>query len=187
VVGDMTGFVAATILRGVPFVQVPTTLLSMVDASVGGKTGIDHAVGKNLIGAFHQPIAVLIDPTSQDAAAARASQRLAECIKHEIIRDAEGSRSSSRRSPRARAQHSAPDELIAHNVAIKAKVVDADPFERGERAPLELRPHVRPRHRVGLEISLLARRSDRARHGRRVARGDELGMLDEPRSSHASS
>src|SRR5438552_1166897 len=62
VVGDMTGFAAATILRGVPFVQIPTTLLAMVDASVGGKTGVDHAVGKNLIGAFHQPIAVLIDP-----------------------------------------------------------------------------------------------------------------------------
>src|SRR4051812_23751993 len=62
VIGDMTGFAAATILRGVPFIQVPTTLLAMVDASVGGKTGINHQVGKNLIGAFHQPIAVLIDP-----------------------------------------------------------------------------------------------------------------------------
>ncbi|HSV15841.1 MAG TPA: 3-dehydroquinate synthase family protein, partial [Tepidisphaeraceae bacterium] len=62
VIGDMTGFVAATVLRGVPFVQIPTTLLSMVDASVGGKTGVNHAVGKNLIGAFHQPIAVFADP-----------------------------------------------------------------------------------------------------------------------------
>src|ERR1700689_4033620 len=62
VVGDMTGFLAATILRGVPFVQVPTTLLAMVDASVGGKTGVNHPAGKNLIGSFHQPIAVFIDP-----------------------------------------------------------------------------------------------------------------------------
>src|SRR4051812_21317379 len=61
VVGDMTGFAAASILRGVPFVQIPTTLLSMVDASVGGKTGVNAAAGKNLIGAFHQPIAVLAD------------------------------------------------------------------------------------------------------------------------------
>ena len=67
----MAGFVAATVLRGVPFVQVPTTLLAMVDASVGGKTGINHAAGKNLIGAFHQPVAVLIDPrVLHDAACA---------------------------------------------------------------------------------------------------------------------
>jgi 3-dehydroquinate synthetase len=62
VIGDMAGFVAATILRGVPFVQIPTTLLAMVDASVGGKTGVNHSTGKNLIGAFHQPIAVFADP-----------------------------------------------------------------------------------------------------------------------------
>ncbi len=90
VVGDMTGFAAATVLRGVPFVQVPTTLLSMVDASVGGKTGVDHPLGKNLIGAFHQPIAVLVDPRTLATLPERELRSgLAECIKHDIIRDAD--------------------------------------------------------------------------------------------------
>lgn len=91
VVGDMAGFVAATLLRGVPFVQIPTTLLAMVDASVGGKTGVNSAAGKNLIGAFHQPIGVLIDPqalTTLPNDELRGG--LAECIKHEVIRDAHG-------------------------------------------------------------------------------------------------
>src|SRR5690348_10336637 len=91
VVGDMAGFVAATVLRGVPFVQVPTSLLAMVDASVGGKTGVNHAVGKNLIGAFHQPIAVLVDPAVLRTLPARELRGgLAECIKHDVIRDADG-------------------------------------------------------------------------------------------------
>jgi 3-dehydroquinate synthase len=138
VVGDMTGFVAATILRGVPFVQVPTTLLAMVDASVGGKTGINHAVGKNLIGAFHQPIAVLIDPTVLTTLPSRELRSgLAECIKHEIIRDAEGFDRLERDIGRAlRLDIDYLSQLIAHNVAIKARVVEADPFEKGERAHL---------------------------------------------------
>jgi 3-dehydroquinate synthase len=93
----MAGFVAATILRGVPFVQVPTTLLSMVDASVGGKTGVDHAAGKNLIGAFHQPIGVLIDPATLKTLTPRELRSgLAECIKHDIIRDGAGFESLER-------------------------------------------------------------------------------------------
>jgi 3-dehydroquinate synthase len=62
VIGDLTGFAAATFMRGVPFAQVPTTLLAMVDSSVGGKTGVNHPMGKNMIGAFHQPKKVLMDP-----------------------------------------------------------------------------------------------------------------------------
>jgi 3-dehydroquinate synthase len=140
VVGDMTGFVAATLLRGVPFVQIPTTLLAMVDASVGGKTGIDHATGKNLIGAFHQPIAVLIDPHVLTTLPPRELRSgLAECIKHEIIRDADGFASLEQNIGRALAlDMTYLTELIAHNVAIKARVVEADPFERGERAHLNL-------------------------------------------------
>ncbi|HEY7115634.1 MAG TPA: 3-dehydroquinate synthase [Tepidisphaeraceae bacterium] len=138
VVGDMTGFVAATVLRGVPFVQVPTSLLAMVDASVGGKTGVNHAVGKNLIGAFHQPIAVLIDPEVLRTLPERELRGgLAECIKHDIIRDADGFGHLEQNIDRALALDVAYlGDLVAHNVAIKARVVEADPFERGERAHL---------------------------------------------------
>ncbi|HEY7088748.1 MAG TPA: 3-dehydroquinate synthase family protein, partial [Tepidisphaeraceae bacterium] len=125
VVGDTAGFVAATILRGVPLVQMPTTLLAMVDASVGGKTGVNHAVGKNLIGAFHQPIAVLIDPNLLKTLPPRELRGgLAECIKHEIIRDAEGFTKLEQNISRALALDiDYLTDLIAHNVAIKARVV----------------------------------------------------------------
>ncbi len=137
VVGDMAGFAAATILRGVPFVQAPTSLLSMVDASVGGKTGIDHPVGKNLIGAFHQPIAVLIDPATLRTLPQRELRGgLAECIKHDIIRDAAGFDRLARDPARLAVDVEYLAELVAHNVTIKARVVEADPFEKGERAHL---------------------------------------------------
>ena len=88
VVGDMAGFAAACYQRGVPFIQVPTTLLSQVDSSVGGKTGINHPLGKNMIGAFHQPQAVLIDTDSLQTLPAReVSAGLAEVIKYGLIRD----------------------------------------------------------------------------------------------------
>ena len=138
VIGDMAGFAAATILRGVPFVQIPTTLLAMVDASVGGKTGVDHAAGKNLIGAFWQPRAVLIDPAVLDTLPDRELRNgLAECVKHEVIRDAEGfSRLEESVDSILSRDPAALAELIAHNVRIKAAVVAADPHERGERAHL---------------------------------------------------
>jgi 3-dehydroquinate synthase len=138
IVGDMTGFASAMALRGVPFIQVPTTLLSMVDASVGGKTGVDHRLGKNLIGAFHQPMAVLIDPAVLKTLPERELRGgLAECIKHEIIRDSEGFDRLEKNIHRALALDvDYLGELVAHNVGIKAKVVEADPFEKGERAHL---------------------------------------------------
>ncbi len=180
VVGDLAGFVAATVLRGVPFVQIPTTLLSMVDASVGGKTGIDHTVGKNLIGAFHQPIAVLIDPTVLRTLPARELRSgLAECIKHEIIRDADGFGSLEENIPRATALDvDYLTDLIAHNVAIKAKVVAADPFEKGERA------HLNFGHTFGHAIETVSNYT--YAHGECVALGmvaasrmaSNLGMLD---------
>jgi 3-dehydroquinate synthase len=137
-VGDMAGFVAATILRGVPLIQIPTTLLAMVDASIGGKTGVNAAVGKNLIGAFHQPIAVLADPEVLRTLAKREfSSGLAECIKHEIIRDADGFALLEKNiTAILQLDMNLLTELIAHNVRIKAKVVEADPFEHGERAHL---------------------------------------------------
>ena len=90
VIGDMTGFAAATWLRGINFVQVPTTLLAMVDAAVGGKTGVNHPQGKNLIGAFHQPRGVLIDPEVLKTLPVREFRAgMAEVIKYGVIWDAE--------------------------------------------------------------------------------------------------
>src|SRR5262245_5585980 len=125
VLGDTVGFAAATYLRGVPFAQCPTTLLAMVDSSVGGKTGVNVPQGKNLIGAFHQPVSVVADPLVLKTLPARELRcGLAECIKHAVIRDAElfaWTRSHMREllalEPNALAQ------LIARNVAIKAAVV----------------------------------------------------------------
>jgi 3-dehydroquinate synthase len=140
IVGDMGGFVAATLLRGVPFIQIPTTLLAMVDASVGGKTGVNHRVGKNLIGAFYQPSVVLADVYALRTLPPRELRAgLAECIKHDIIRNADGFAELERHVAdvlQLNAERLAT--VVAHNVAIKAKVVMADPFEHGERAHLNL-------------------------------------------------
>ncbi len=138
VLGDMVGFTAATYLRGVPFVQCPTTLLAMVDSSVGGKTGVNVPQGKNLIGAFHQPVAVVIDPNVLTTLPARELQcGLAECIKHGVIRDA-----ALFDFIRDRADEilgldpAALSELVERNVSIKATVVMEDEREQGVRAHL---------------------------------------------------
>jgi 3-dehydroquinate synthase len=138
VVTDMAGFIAATVLRGLALVQVPTTLLAMVDASVGGKTGVNHAVGKNLIGAFYQPHLVLIDTEVLRTLPTRELRGgLAECIKHDVIRDVDGFARLERDVGKALALDvDYLADLVAHNVAIKARVVEADPFEKGERAHL---------------------------------------------------
>ena len=138
IICDMGGFVAATLLRGVPYVPVPTTLLAMVDASVGGKTGVNHGVGKNLIGAFHQPSAVLADPAVlRTLPPAELSAGLAECIKHDVIRDADGFATlEDHLDAIRRCDVEALTALVAHNVLIKADVVIADPFEHGVRAHL---------------------------------------------------
>jgi 3-dehydroquinate synthase len=181
VVTDMAGFVAATVLRGVPLVQVPTTLLAMVDASVGGKTGVNHAVGKNLIGAFHQPAAVLIDPAVLKTLPERELRGgLAECIKHDVIRDAEGFARLEQNIHRALSLDlNYLSDLVAHNVAIKARVVEADPFERGERA------HLNFGHTFGHAIENVSHYE--YSHGESVALGmaaashlaAALGMLDD--------
>lgn len=138
VVGDVAGFVAATTLRGVPFVQVPTSLLAMVDASVGGKVGVNHAGWKNMIGAFYQPIAVFIDPTVLQTLPARELRNgLAECIKHDLIRDAEHfSRLEQDIGRVIPLDVDFLTDLIAHNITIKARIVEADPLEKGERVHL---------------------------------------------------
>jgi 3-dehydroquinate synthase len=138
IVGDMAGFVAATVLRGIPLIQIPTTLLAMVDSSVGGKTGVNHEVGKNLIGAFNHPIAVLADPTLlQTLPKSELIGGLAECIKHDIIRDLGGFAWLEKNLDLIlNLDLAVLTELVAHNVRIKAAVVQADPFEHGERAHL---------------------------------------------------
>ncbi|MFP4354718.1 MAG: 3-dehydroquinate synthase [Phycisphaerae bacterium] len=138
VTGDMAGFVAATFLRGIRFVQVPTSLLADVDASAGGKTGIDHPAGKNLIGAFHQPAGVLVDvDTLKTLPAEELRSGLAECVKHAVIRDADLlDYIESRASDLLACEEGSLSELIARNVAIKAAVVSQDEREAGLRAIL---------------------------------------------------
>jgi 3-dehydroquinate synthase len=138
VVGDLAGFAAATYQRGVPFIQVPTTLLAQVDSSVGGKTAINHPRGKNMIGAFHQPLVVLADMDTLATLPDRELRAgLAEVIKHGAIRDAgffawlESSiERLLARDPAALAH------VVKRSVEIKAAVVAADERESGERALL---------------------------------------------------
>jgi 3-dehydroquinate synthase len=138
VTGDIAGFVAATILRGVPLVHVPTSLLAMVDAAIGGKTGVNHTRGKNLIGAFHQPRAVYIDPhVLQSLPATELGNGLAECIKHALICDAELFTRMERFVDRAlQRDMTYLTELVGRNAAVKARYVQSDPFETGQRAHL---------------------------------------------------
>jgi 3-dehydroquinate synthase len=167
IVGDMAGFVAATVLRGVPFVQIPTTLLAMVDSSVGGKTGVNHSAGKNLIGVFHQPVRVLADPQVLVTLPRRELiDGLAECIKHQVIRDAEGF-TALEKNLDAILNLDLPclTEIIAQNVRIKARVVEADPLENGERA------HLNFGHTFGHAIEKVSNHA--YSHGQAVA----LGMV----------
>ncbi len=136
VVGDLAGFVAATFMRGIPYVQVPTTLLAMIDSSIGGKTGVDTPAGKNLVGAFHQPAAVVVDPETLDTLPlAQLRAGLAEAIKHGIIADAEYFERVVADLPavlESRARH-AMDALITRSIEIKADIVRRDEREAGVR------------------------------------------------------
>lgn len=140
VASDLGGFVAATALRGLDFVNVPTTLLADVDASVGGKTGVDMAAGKNLVGTFHQPKAVVIDSALlASLPQAELISGLGECVKHAVIRDESLLDFLSAQAGKILlADADVLAELIARNVAIKAAVVSADEREAGERALLNL-------------------------------------------------
>lgn len=140
VVGDMAGYAAASYQRGVDFIQVPTTLLSQVDSSVGGKTGINHPLGKNMIGAFYQPRAVLIDTTTLNTLPARElSAGLAEVIKYGLICDEPFLGWLETNMERLLALDSqALTEAIHRSCAAKAAVVGADERESGIRATLNL-------------------------------------------------
>lgn len=138
VTGDLAGFVAATYLRGIPYIQVPTTLLAMLDASVGGKTGVDTPHGKNLIGAFHPPAAVIADPLTLRTLPERDYRAgLAEAVKHGLIADRDyfdwierEAAALARRDPATLAH------LVRRSVEIKAEVVSGDEREAGRRAIL---------------------------------------------------
>ncbi|PTY38172.1 3-dehydroquinate synthase [Saccharospirillum sp. MSK14-1] len=140
VIGDLTGYAAATYQRGIDFVQVPTTLLSQVDSSVGGKTGINHPLGKNMIGAFKQPIAVMIDPNVMSTLPERElSAGLAEVIKYGLIYDADFFVWLEQHLDELLAQQpQALVQAIARSCELKAEVVAADETEQGIRAILNL-------------------------------------------------
>jgi len=169
VAGDIAGFVAAVWLRGVRYVQVPTTLLAAVDASVGGKTGVNLRAGKNLVGAFHQPLAVLVDTEFLGTLPPREFRSgLAESIKHAAIRDPGFLAWHEQNVDRVLAQEpGALTELIARNCAIKADVVSRDEREAGLRAILNYG------HTIGHALEHLL--DYELRHGECVA----LGMLVE--------
>jgi len=136
VIGDLAGFAAASYQRGVRFIQVPTTLLSQVDSSVGGKTAVNHPLGKNMIGAFYQPVSVVIDLDCLKSLPARElSSGLAEVIKYGIILDRDFFLWREENIEAVRAlQHDALAYCIRRCCEIKAAVVAADERESGMRA-----------------------------------------------------
>ena len=140
VIGDLTGFVAACYQRGVDFLQVPTTLLSQVDSSVGGKTAVNHPLGKNMIGAFKQPKAVIIDPhVLQTLPAREFSAGMAEVIKYGLLGDAEFF--AWLQQHKVQIQQQVPSilsELIRRCCQMKADIVARDETEQGDRALLNL-------------------------------------------------
>jgi 3-dehydroquinate synthase len=131
VVGDLAGFVAATYLRGIPVVQVPTSLVAMIDASIGGKTGVDVSAGKNLVGAFHPASVVVADPELLSTLPERELRGgLAEALKHGVIADADYFEIVARTSGVP------PVDVVARSIEIKAAIVNADPRESGQRKVL---------------------------------------------------
>jgi 3-dehydroquinate synthase len=175
VAGDLGGFVAATYLRGVPFVQLPTSLLAMIDASVGGKTGVDVPAGKNLVGAFHQPRFVLADidllatlPRTHIAAG------MAEAIKHGAIIDAPYFDSLADATACLAKDGAALEDVVRQSVAIKARIVAADEKEGGLRQVLNFG------HTVGHAVEALS--GFGLLHGEAVA----IGMAVEAGIAEAS-
>ncbi len=174
VIGDLTGFAAATFMRGIPFVQVPTTLLAMVDSSVGGKTGVNHSLGKNMIGAFYQPKLVLMDlgvlktlPRQEFIAG------MAEVIKYGVVWDRELFDFLEKKQEKILNQEEgALSHIVSRSCEIKADVVGKDEREGGLRAILNFG------HTVGHAVETLENYS--MRHGEAVA----IGMVYASRLAH---
>ncbi len=170
VVGDVAGFAAATFMRGVRFAQVPTSLLAMVDSSIGGKTGVDLLQGKNLVGAFLQPAVVVIDPTVLATLPVEELRSgMAEWIKHGIIGDAslfadlEAVVWQAATLPIARPWEQVTPSRILRSLRVKAAIVEEDPYEQGRRAVLNLG------HTTGHALEVLSGYS--LRHGEAVSIG----------------
>jgi 3-dehydroquinate synthase len=165
VIGDLTGFAAATFMRGVPFIQMPTTLLAMVDSSVGGKTGVNHAMGKNMIGAFYQPKKVLMDlDVLKSLPQAEFLAGMAEVIKYGVIWDASFFEYLDRKREKILAlDPDALSHIIQRSCEIKAEVVSKDEREGGLRAILNFG------HTVGHAIETAENYT--MRHGEAVAIG----------------
>jgi 3-dehydroquinate synthase len=173
VIGDLVGFACSIVKRGCRFVQIPTTLLSQVDSSVGGKTAINTSAGKNLIGAFHQPAMVLIDPDVLDTLPARQVRAgYAEVVKYGLIDDFAFFEWCEANAPALLAGDAdARVYAIAHSVAAKARIVAADEHEtNGIRALLNLG------HTFGHALEAEAGFSDRLLHGEGVAAGCALAF-----------
>lgn len=165
VTGDLAGFVAATFMRGIPYVQVPTTLLAMIDSSIGGKTGVDTAQGKNLIGAFHQPKAVIADLDAlQTLPPAHLCAGMAEALKHGAIADASYFEwLVSHRDEILHKDRVVLHDVVRRSVEIKADVVAQDVHESGRRMILNFG------HTVGHAIEAVA--GYEVLHGEAVAAG----------------
>jgi 3-dehydroquinate synthase len=165
VIGDLTGFAASTYMRGIGWIAVPTTLLSMVDASIGGKTGFDLPEGKNLIGSFYPPKLVLADPGLLATLPERELRSgLAEVVKHGILSDPELFALCSRGLDSIRANL---ETIVKQAMAVKIKIIEEDPYEKGIRATLNLG------HTVGHAVELVSQFE--LRHGEAIA----IGMVTE--------
>lgn len=165
VVGDLTGFAAATYLRGVPWINVPTTLLAMIDSSLGGKTGIDLPQGKNLAGAFYPPRLVLADPSLLTTLPERELRGgLAEVIKHGVIGDPDLFDLCAHGVEAALADS---DRLVKQGMAVKLRVIELDPYEKGIRQALNLG------HTIGHGVELAS--DFTLSHGESIA----IGMVAE--------
>jgi shikimate kinase / 3-dehydroquinate synthase len=167
VVSDMTGFAASTYMRGIEWICIPTTLLSMADASIGGKTGFDLHEGKNLVGSFHPPRLVLADPAVLSTLPeAEFRSGMAEVVKHGIISDPELFSLCGRGLNWVKNNL---EEIVKRAMAVKIQVIEQDPYEKGIRAALNLG------HTVGHAVELVSQ--FKLRHGEAVA----IGMVAEAR------
>jgi 3-dehydroquinate synthase len=167
VIGDLAGFAAATFMRGVNWVVVPTTLLAFVDSSLGGKTGFDLPEGKNLVGSFHPPRLVMADPqVLKTLPEAELSSGLAEVLKHGIIADPHLFELTARGLDIVKSDL---PQIVRRAMAVKIKIIEDDPYEKGTRAALNLG------HTVGHAVESVS--GYRLRHGEAVA----IGLVAEAR------